>query len=122
MRALIIDDSRTMRMIIGRIIREFGFDISEAGNGVEALARLEETGSPDLMVVDWNMPEMDGFEFLKAVRANPTYNEARVVMVTTESELGQIARALEAGANEYVMKPFTKEIIKDKLVILGMIE
>lgn len=121
MRALILDDSRTMRMIIGRIIRELGFEIAEAGDGQQGLAKLEEIGAPDLMLVDWNMPEMNGYDFVKAVRANPAYNSAQIVMVTTESELGQITKALEAGANEYVMKPFTKDIIKDKLVILGIV-
>ena len=121
MRALIIDDSRTMRMIIGRIIRELGFEITEAGDGQEALKRLIEMGTtPELIMVDWNMPVMNGYEFLKAVRANPLYESAHIVMVTTETELGQITRALEAGANEYVMKPFTKEVIRDKLLILGV--
>jgi two-component system chemotaxis response regulator CheY len=120
MRALIIDDSRTMRMIVGRIIRELGFEITEAGDGQEALKRLVEFGTPDIILVDWNMPVMNGFEFVKAVRANPLYESAYIIMVTTETELGQITRALEAGANEYVMKPFTKEVIRDKLLILGV--
>ena len=120
MRALIIDDSRTMRMIIGKIIKELGYEISEAGNGLEALMRLDEIGTPELMLVDWNMPEMNGFDFLLAVRANPQHASARIIMVTTESELSQIAKALEAGANEYVMKPFTKEVIHEKLAILGV--
>jgi len=109
-------------MIIGRIIRELGFEIAEAGDGKEGLARLDEIGAPDLMLVDWNMPEMNGYDFVKAVREKPAYDSAQIVMVTTESELGNITKALEAGANEYVMKPFTKEIIKDKLVILGIVE
>ena len=120
MRALIIDDSRTMRMIVGRIIRELGFEITEAGDGQEGLKRLVEYGTPDIILVDWNMPVMNGFEFVKAVRANPLYERAYIIMVTTETELGQITRALEAGANEYVMKPFTKEVIRDKLLILGV--
>ena len=120
MQALIIDDSRTMRMIIGRIIRELGFEITEAGDGLEALKRLEEGCMPDLLLVDWNMPEMDGYEFVKALRENPAYDTAKVVMVTTESELGQISKALDAGANEYVMKPFTADVIREKLMIIGM--
>lgn len=118
MRALIIDDSRTMRMIIGKIIKELGYETAEAGNGLEALIRLDEIGTPDLMLVDWNMPEMNGFDFLLAVRANPQHASAKIVMVTTESELSQIAKALDAGANEYVMKPFTKEVIREKLAII----
>ena len=120
MHALIIDDSRSMRMIIGRIIREIGFEITEAGDGQQALSRLEEGCKPDLILVDWNMPEMNGYEFVQAVRANPLYDASRIVMVTTESELGQISKALDAGANEYVMKPFTADVIRDKLAILGI--
>jgi len=120
MHALIIDDSRSMRMIIGRIIREIGFEITEAGDGQQALTRLEEGCKPDLILVDWNMPEMNGYEFVQAVRANPLYDASRIVMVTTESELGQISKALDAGANEYVMKPFTADVIRDKLAILGI--
>ncbi len=120
MRALIIDDSRTMRMIIGKIVREIGFETTEAGDGQEALKRLAETGTPDLMLVDWNMPGMNGYEFVVAARANPQHSSSRIVMVTTESELSQIAKALDAGANEYVMKPFTKEVLQEKLAILGV--
>lgn len=107
-------------MIIGRIIRELGSEITEAGDGRQALTRLEEGCNPDLILVDWNMPEMNGYEFVEAVRANPVYNGAKIMMVTTESELGQIAKALDAGANEYVMKPFTADVIREKLAILGM--
>lgn len=120
MRALIIDDSRSMRMIIGRIIRELGFETTEAGDGQEGLARLEEHGAPDLILVDWNMPGMNGYEFVEAARGNSAYNKSKIMMVTTESEVGQITKALDAGANEYVMKPFTADIIRDKLAILGM--
>ena len=119
MRALIIDDSRTMRMIVGKIIRELGYEITEAGDGQEGLKKLWNRDSgPDSGGLE--MPVMNGFEFVKAVRANPLYESAHIVMVTTETELGQITRALEAGANEYVMKPFTKEVIRDKLLILGV--
>lgn len=120
MRALILDDSRTMRMIVGKIIRELGFEISEAGDGQEGLKRLEEIGTPEVMLVDWNMPGMNGYEFVQAVRANPLHAASQIVMVTTESEMSQIAKALEAGANEYVMKPFTKEVIREKLAMLGV--
>ncbi|MBI5387501.1 MAG: response regulator [Verrucomicrobia bacterium] len=120
MKALIIDDSRTMRMIIGRILRELGFEIHEAGNGIEGLDRLREIGQPDITLVDWNMPEMTGFEFLKAVRAQSEYDSMKLMMVTTETEMNQVANALDAGANEYVMKPFTKDVIKEKLSLLGV--
>jgi two-component system chemotaxis response regulator CheY len=107
-------------MIIGRIIREIGFEITEAGDGQEGLNRLQEGGAPDLILVDWNMPGMNGYEFVEAARANSAYDKAKIMMVTTESEVGQITKALDAGANEYVMKPFTADIIRDKLAILGM--
>jgi len=107
-------------MIIGRIIREIGFEIIEAGDGQEGLDRLEANGVPELILVDWNMPNMNGYEFVVAIRANSAYDKALIMMVTTESEVGQITKALDAGANEYVMKPFTADIIRDKLAILGV--
>jgi two-component system chemotaxis response regulator CheY len=121
MRALIVDDSKTMRTIVGRIVRELGFETAEAGDGHEGLARLEESGPPDLILVDWNMPDMNGYDFVKATRANPVYESTQIVMVTTESLLGQMSKALDAGANEYVVKPFTKEIIQNKLALLGLV-
>ena len=121
MRALIVDDSRATRSIIGRILKEIGFETFEAGHGKEGLDRLKEFGCPDIMLVDWNMPEMNGYDFVCAVRAIPEYNNVPLMMVTSETEISQMARALEAGANEYVMKPFTKEVIADKLAILGVV-
>lgn len=120
MRALVIDDSRATRTILKQILKEIGFEVSEAGHGREALERLKEIGAPDLALVDWNMPEMDGFEFVRAVRADHAYDSMRLMMVTTETEMEQVAKALEAGANEYVMKPFTKDVILEKLDLLGI--
>jgi two-component system chemotaxis response regulator CheY len=120
MRALVIDDSRAMRAILGKILKEIGFEVTEAGHGREGLERLHQTGTLDLALVDWNMPEMDGLEFVKAVRADHAYDGMQVMMVTTESEAGAMVNALEAGANEYVMKPFTKDVILEKLAILGI--
>jgi two-component system chemotaxis response regulator CheY len=117
--ALIVDDSRTVRMILGRIMKEIGFQVREAGNGREALERLVESGKPDLILVDWNMPEMGGYDFLVEFRAQPANAGVPVMMVTTEAEIEQVTKALEAGANEYVMKPFTRDIIVDKLALLG---
>lgn len=120
MRALVIDDSRAMRMIISKILREDGFEVFEAQHGRDGLAKLTETGPLDLTLVDWNMPEMNGFEFLLAVRADQRFDSMRVMMVTTETEIEQMAQALEAGANEYVMKPFTRASIHEKLELMGM--
>lgn len=120
MRALVVDDSRATRTILRQILKEIGFEVSEAGHGREALERLKEIGTPDLALVDWNMPEMNGFEFVRAVRADHAYDSMRLMMVTTETEMEQVAKALEAGANEYVMKPFTKDVILEKLDLLGI--
>ncbi len=118
MRALIVDDSRAIRLMIGRIMGELGFETAEAANGREALDRLLAGDWPDVVLVDWNMPVMTGIEFVEAVRADRRWDALRLVMVTTETEMAQMVRALEAGANEYVMKPFTKDVIRDKLDLL----
>ena len=121
MRALVIDDSKAMRMIIGRALKSAGFDVSEAGNGRAALEVLEVTGKADICLVDWNMPEMNGYEFVCAVRAQPDYADMPLMMVTTEAESSQMIKALEAGANEYLIKPFDKEAVVEKVRLLGLI-
>ena len=120
MRALVIDDSRTVRAIIGKILRDEGLEVVEAANGREGLERLRDSPGVELVLVDWNMPEMNGLEFIQAVRADHSYDPVRIVMVTTETEQEQVIRALDAGANEYVMKPFTREILIAKLSLLGV--
>ncbi len=119
-RALVVDDSRTMRFVLRSILSNVGFEVHEAEHGFEALKVLEEIGATELVLVDWNMPEMDGYEFVRAVRANRSYDKMIMVMVSTETEIEQIAKVLDAGVNEYVMKPFTKEVILDKLDTLGL--
>ena len=121
-KAMIIDDSRAMRRILGETVRELGFEVSEASNGREALDKLEAMGAPvQLMLVDWNMPEMNGLEFVTRLRQDERFQGSLIVMVTTETAVDQMVNALEAGANEYVMKPFTREIIQDKLRLLGLL-
>lgn len=120
MRALIIDDSKAMRCLLSRMLRGVGFEVLEAGNGREGLQRLQESGKIDLALVDWNMPEMNGLDFVRTVRAEQTYDGVLLMMVTTETEMKNVVRALAAGANEYVMKPFTHEVILEKLQIFGM--
>jgi two-component system chemotaxis response regulator CheY len=120
MRALVIDDSRTVRAIIGKILRDEGLEVVEAANGREGLERLREPPGVELVLVDWNMPEMNGLDFIRAVRADRAYDLVRIMMVTTETEQGQVIRALDAGANEYVMKPFTREILIAKLSLLDV--
>ena len=120
--AIIIDDSRAIRRILGDTIRELGFEVWEAANGRKALDRLDEVGeSVSLMLVDWNMPVMNGLEFVTKVRSDGRFNSSLLVMVTTETAVEQMVKALDAGANEYIMKPFTKEVIEDKLRLLGVL-
>jgi len=121
MRALVIDDSRAMRRIVGSILEGFGYETRPAGHGREALDVLEEGWVPDLACIDWNMPVMDGLQFVSAVRSNPAWRQVTIMMVTSESEHGQIVRALAAGAHEYVIKPFTADAIRDKLALLGLL-
>jgi two-component system, chemotaxis family, chemotaxis protein CheY len=120
--ALVIDDSRAVRMIVGNILREQGFDVHDAVHGQDGLERLQENPEINLVLVDWNMPVMDGLEFIQAVRRVPAWNAVRLVMVTTETESEQVQRAMDAGANEYVMKPFTSEVLVAKLSLLEAFE
>jgi len=120
MNALIIDDSRAMRTILGGILKTIGFRILEAADGCEALEQMASQADIALALVDWNMPNMDGFEFVKEVRALSAYDGTKLMMVTTETEMVKVIRALEAGADEYLMKPFTQEAVLEKLSILGI--
>ncbi len=120
MRALVVDDSRSMRTIISKQLRDLGFDVQEAQSGQEALARMSKNGTFHLVLLDWNMPDMDGLEVLSLIRSEPAYKDVRVMMVTTESEMAQVATALEAGASEYLMKPFDRDALLEKLILLGM--
>jgi len=120
MRALIIDDAKAMRIILKQIIESIGGQVEEAGNGKEGLAKLKTMGQADLVLVDWNMPEMNGLDFVRNVRADPNYRKLPIMMVTTETEASQMGKALAAGANEYVTKPFTKDTISSKLKLLGV--
>jgi two-component system, chemotaxis family, chemotaxis protein CheY len=121
LRALVIDDSKTMRSILRRILAGIGYEVVDAENGRQGLERLRQSGPVNLVLVDWNMPEMDGLAFVQAVRADPAYKPVRLMMVTTETDLSRMATALEAGADEYVMKPFTEEVIRDKLQLLDVL-
>lgn len=121
-KAMVIDDSKAIRMILSRNLMNLGYEVCSAANGREALDMLEaESPELALLLVDWNMPELNGLEFVKAVRQIPRYASAPLMMVTTETEVEQMVKALEAGANEYVMKPFTEEIIASKLSLMGVL-
>jgi len=121
MLAMIIDDSRAMRSILRRIVAGLDFETLEAGDGQQALDLFESGQVPDLCLVDWNMPIMDGYTFITRVRANKDWRNVTLMMVTTESEQGQIVKALAAGAHEYVIKPFTPDAIVEKLDLLGLL-
>jgi two-component system, chemotaxis family, chemotaxis protein CheY len=119
MRALVVDDSKALRMLMRNILKGLGFEIFEAGHGKEALDRLAAIGNIDLALVDWNMPEMNGLDFVKALRSDATKDDIKIIMVTTETEMPRMVAALEAGANEYLMKPFTKDALIEKLSMVG---
>lgn len=121
MRALVIDDSRAMRRIVSRILIDAGYEVVEAGDGQEALDKLAGMPLPELACIDWNMPVMDGLQFVANVRANPAWRSMTLMMVTTEGEQNRIVRALAAGAHEYLIKPFTADAMRDKLDLLGLL-
>jgi two-component system chemotaxis response regulator CheY len=120
MQALVIDDSQAIRLIVGRMLLELDMEVADAANGRLALDLLDGGLEPDVVFVDWNMPEMTGIEFVVAVRQAPYSSTARIVMVTTETDLPRVKEALDTGVDEYVMKPFTKDSILEKLQLLGI--
>lgn len=121
-KAVVVDDSKAMRMILARHLKELGYEVCEAGDGREALQVIErEKNGLNLILADWNMPEMNGFDLLKRLRQDPDLASVAIVMVTTETEVDRVAAALEAGANEYIMKPFNKDVLTEKLQLAGMV-
>ena len=121
-RALVVDDSRAMRAILSKALVESGFEVVQAANGREAIETMDREGLTfGLVLLDWNMPEIAGIEVLEKLRSRSEFSGVRMVMVTTETEIEQMARALEAGADEYVMKPFTREALEDKLRLIGVL-
>jgi two-component system, chemotaxis family, chemotaxis protein CheY len=118
---LVVDDSSVIRKIARRILEELGFQIIEAEDGEKALAACAFE-LPDAVLLDWNMPVMDGYEFLGHLRRMPGGEKPKVVFCTTENGMDHIARALDAGANEYIMKPFDKDIVAAKFQEVGLIE
>lgn len=122
MKALVVDDSRAMRKIIGGILRREGFEVLEVADGEQAMEILHDpaTGRVDLATIDWNMPVMNGLDLVVNIRAEKELRSITLMMVTTESEHSQIVRALAAGAHEYLIKPFTPEAVNEKLMLLGL--
>jgi two-component system chemotaxis response regulator CheY len=117
-RALVVDDSRAIRSMLRRLLQSLEFEVAEAGNGAEALERLHNGAPIDLALVDWNMPVMDGLEFVKAMRAERAFADVVVLMVSSESDPAKVARALMKGADDYVIKPLTPEALISKLEML----
>lgn len=117
---LVVDDSRAVRRTVRRMLEELGFTVREAENGAQALAACR-AALPDAVLLDWNMPVMDGLAFLRRARAEFGPEHPTIVLCTTEFALERIVEALEAGAQEYVMKPFDAEILGDKFARLGLV-
>jgi two-component system chemotaxis response regulator CheY len=117
-RAIVVDDSRAARSILRRTLLSLGLEVVEAGNGAEALDKLRAEPPVDLALVDWNMPVMDGLQFVKALRADRTYADVVVLMVSAESDPSRMARALIVGADDFLMKPMTSDVLADKLEML----
>jgi two-component system, chemotaxis family, chemotaxis protein CheY len=115
---LVVDDSRVVRKVARRILEDLRFEVAEAGDGVEALAWVR-TAVPDVILLDWNMPVMDGLEFLRRLREEPGGDRPKVVLCSVENDLDRIREALANGADEYIMKPFDGDIVASKLALVG---
>jgi len=121
-KALVVDDAKVVRISLGRIMTALGFEVLEAANGQLAQEQMQEHDDISVVLLDWNMPVMNGYDFLVALRSDPKYiSEPRVIMVTTETGMPSMLKALAAGADEYIMKPFDKEMVMDKLDIVGIV-
>jgi two-component system chemotaxis response regulator CheY len=120
MRALIIEDSRAMRSILEGILGDVGFEVTLAADAEAALVVLEKDGDFELALVDWNLPAMTGLDLVKVIRERPGLGDIKLMMVTTETQLGRVVEALDAGADEYIMKPFDREALLEKLALLGI--
>lgn len=119
-RCLIVDDSRVVRKVARRIIEDLDFSAEEAADGAEALDACRNK-MPDAVLLDWNMPVMNGLDFLRALRREPGGDAPIVVFCTTENDMNHIAEAISSGANEYIMKPFDSEIIESKFAEVGLV-
>lgn len=117
---LLVDDSGVVRKVSRKIMEELGFEIMEAQDGKEALSKCDEK-TPDVILLDWNMPVMNGLEFIKTYREKQLANDVKIIFCTTENDANKIMIAIEAGANEYIMKPFDADIVKTKLQQMGII-
>jgi len=117
---LVVDDSRVIRKVARQILEDLKFEIDEAVDGQEAL-NICRSKMPDAILLDWNMPVMNGIDFLRRLRKEPSGDRPIVVFCTTENDIKHITEAIQAGANEYIMKPFDREIIETKFVEVGLV-
>ena len=117
---LVVDDSRVIRKVARRILEDLGFEVAEAGDGADALAWCR-TAMPQAILLDWQMPVMDGSEFLRQLRREPGGETPRVIFCSVENDLSRIRQALEDGADEYIMKPFDGDIVASKLTMAGVL-
>lgn len=120
MRALLVDDSRAQRAFLRRMLATLGFEVIEAEDGQRGLATLQSAGPFDLALVDWNMPVMTGIDFVRQVKSGGANDALKIVMVTSETGTDRVTEALEAGAHEYIMKPFSADVLAQKLEMIGI--
>lgn len=122
MKILIVDDSKAMRTFLRFLVRDLALEADEAADGCEALAALNGPSTYDLALVDWDMPHMNGLELVRKVRADPRFDALKLMMVTTQNSLEQVAEAINSGASDFLMKPVTRESLEEKLLVLGIME
>ena len=124
MKLLVVDDSSTMRRIIKNTLARLGYkDILEGADGLEGWAAMDANPDVDMLITDWNMPEMNGLELVKKVRADARFKDLPIIMVTTEGGKAEVITALKAGVNNYIVKPFTPQVLKEKLAaVMGISE
>ena len=124
MKLLVVDDSSTMRRIIKNTLSRLGYiDILEGADGVEGWNQMDSNPDIEMLITDWNMPEMNGLELVKKVRADARFADVPIIMVTTEGGKGEVITALKAGVNNYIVKPFTPQVLKEKLgAVMGVAE
>jgi two-component system, chemotaxis family, chemotaxis protein CheY len=120
MKVLVVDDSSVVRSMMKKILANLGYQVVQAENGAIGLEVLEANSDTRLLMVDWNMPVMNGIEMINLIRSEERWRDLKIIMVTTETEPKQIMRALNAGTNEYIMKPFTPDIISEKIRLLDL--
>jgi two-component system chemotaxis response regulator CheY len=124
LKLLVVDDSSTMRRIIKNTLARLGYkDILEGADGVEGWNQMDSNPDIEMLITDWNMPEMNGLELVKKVRADARFKDVPIIMVTTEGGKGEVITALKAGVNNYIVKPFTPQVLKEKLgAVMGVSE